>query len=499
MASPVVQISAYGSHSLALKSDGTIVGWGIDNYGQITIPAGLTDAIAVAAGNRHSLAIKANGTVVGWGLDSSGQSTPTAGLTGVTAISAGDDHSIALKSDGTVVGWGLNTSGQITIPAGLTGVIAISAKKNHSLALKSDGTVVGWGSDSFGQASPPVSLTDATAISAGLLHGLALKSDSTVVGWGNNGSGQITIPAGLTGVIAISCGDAHSLAVKSDGTVVGWGSNGSGESTIPADLTDATAISGGNSYSLALKSAGTVIGWGNDSWGKATPPSSIQPPVDLEINATLSISAIFDNSVSVALSANLDFGASFSGFQDWVSALPPLQLQEVYRLVITGAPDGIADLHVGGISSWQATNQAGGRSSYLQAVIPSAELLMPDIDARQNGELVIQKGYRLAGGATRFEEILRSRFDTLRPDRGQRALTVTVSGYLLKESSSLGARTLTGVRSISSPNGQRRVRCEIDMFLQPGMTAHVLGESFVVDYINYYVNSTDKFCEVSER
>ncbi|MBY5961881.1 hypothetical protein [Marinobacter nauticus] len=197
--------------------------------------------------------------------------------------------------------------------------------------------------------------------------------------------------------------------------------------------------------------------------------------------------------------ASVDLSVSGVGFQDWVSLLPPVQLQEVYRLVITGAKDGMSDLAIGGISSWQATNQAGGRSSYVQAVIPAADRYLADIDARQNGELVIEKGYRLAGGVTRHEEILRAKFDMARPDQGRRSLTLTVSGYMRGKPLSSGSRTLTGVRMISKPNGKRRVTCDIDLFLQPGMTVTALNETFRADYINYYVTQADKFCEVGER
>lgn len=196
---------------------------------------------------------------------------------------------------------------------------------------------------------------------------------------------------------------------------------------------------------------------------------------------------------------SLDFLAAGVGYQDWVSQLPPLELQEVYRLVLTGAEDSLDDLLIGGISSWQATNQADGRSSYLQAVIPAADEILSEIEARQNGQIVIQKGYRLSNGEARYEEILRARFDNLRPDRGQRALTVTVSGYLPGKAASSGRRALSGIRSISVQNGKRRVRCDIDLFLQPGMTVDALEDTFRAGFINYYVSQTDKFCEVGER
>src|SRR5947208_233919 len=48
------------------------------------------------------------GTVLAWGCGGGndfGQCTVPSGLSGVTAIAAGLSHSLALKSDGTVVDW----------------------------------------------------------------------------------------------------------------------------------------------------------------------------------------------------------------------------------------------------------------------------------------------------------------------------------------------------------------------------------------------------------
>jgi len=260
----------------------TVVGWGADFFGQATSPAGLSGVTAVAAGALHSLALKSDGTVVGWGYsDGAGAETPPAGLSGVTAIAAGAVHSLALKSDGTVVAWGSDAFGQTTVPAGLSGVTAIAAGLFHSLALKSDGTVVGWGYNDYGQTTPPAGLSDVVAIAAGLYHNLALKSDGTVVGWGADISGQVTPPASLSGVVAVAAGLFHSLALKSDGTVVGWGDSfGTGAETPPAGLSGVTAIAAaddgaGGSYSLALKSDGTVVGWGSNAFGQATPPAGL--------------------------------------------------------------------------------------------------------------------------------------------------------------------------------------------------------------------------------
>tara|TARA_R100000306_G_C4375523_1_gene141800 strand:- start:1392 stop:2846 length:1455 start_codon:yes stop_codon:yes gene_type:complete len=223
---------------------------------------------------------------------------------------------------------------------------------------------------------------------------------------------------------------------------------------------------------------------------------------DVALNATLPIEAEFTVQVNPAeVSLDVTFPINFRAvaYQDWVSKLPPVEIQEVYQLVITGAQDGLDDLVIGGISSWQATNQAGTRSAYVQAVIPAADQYVADIEARSNGELVIQKGYKLATGQVQYEEILRSAFDDARPDQGRSSVTLTVSGYMRGRPVSNGNRVLTGIRSTSKPNGKRRVLCDIDLFLQPGMTVTALNESFQADYINYYVNDTDKFCEVGER
>ena len=83
---------------------------------------------AIAAGEHHSLALRADGTVVGWGGNLVEPIVPPDDATNVVAIAAGAYHSLALRADGTVVGWGRETCGEVTVPASATNVVAITAR-----------------------------------------------------------------------------------------------------------------------------------------------------------------------------------------------------------------------------------------------------------------------------------------------------------------------------------------------------------------------------------
>jgi Regulator of chromosome condensation (RCC1) repeat len=219
----VVGIAAGGSHSLALTSNGKIVGWGQDKYGECEVPPALASqtATAIDGGYNSTLALTSNGKVFAWGNDIYGQSTVPASLNSqtVTGISAGGFHSLAVTSNGKVTAWGNNDYGQCNVPASLSTktVVAVSGGAFHSLALTSTGQVVAWGANWVGQCNVPASLTGKTvvAISAGESHNLALTSEGKVVAWGDNFKGQCDPPSYLDPmpVAAVSAGGLHSLAL----------------------------------------------------------------------------------------------------------------------------------------------------------------------------------------------------------------------------------------------------------------------------------------------
>lgn len=265
-----VGIAASYFFSLALKSDGTVLGWGSNHRAQAIgvqtsdldqtnglVRVGgqvLSNVTSIAAAGNFSLALRGDGQVVTWG-----QNTVPAGVSNVVAIAAGGFYSVALKSDGTVLSWCSNPPGEAHVPAGLSNVVAIATgggDYENSLALKKDGTVVVWGMQS--DPSSSASLNNVTAVAAGRSFGLALKRDGTVVGWGYNRGGQSTgipttnspyISSGpvriggqvLTNAVAIAAGDQYGLALKSDGTVAAWGDHRFYRA-VPAGLTNVVAI-----------------------------------------------------------------------------------------------------------------------------------------------------------------------------------------------------------------------------------------------------------------
>jgi len=84
--SGVTAIAAGGVHSLALKSDGTVWAWGTNFLGQLGVGGAITyfctspmqipslsGVTAIVAGVTHSLALKSDGTVWAWGDNPNGE------------------------------------------------------------------------------------------------------------------------------------------------------------------------------------------------------------------------------------------------------------------------------------------------------------------------------------------------------------------------------------------------------------------------------------------
>ncbi|WP_431047992.1 CAP domain-containing protein [Streptomyces sp. P1-3] len=291
------------------------------------------EVAAISAGSSHSLAVKTDGTVWAWGDNNDGELgdgtttdrlTPhqVPGLSGVVDVAAGWNHSLALTADSLVWAWGANDEVQLGVgdtlgrptPVLVLGyhdtiapVIAIAAGSYHNLVLDQQGYMYAWGPNTSGQVGDPdyfsiwpysykaprpvqVDVPDVVAIAAGGCHSLALTSYGWVAAWGGNaygelGTGDTTLRSepvpvpGLKDVVAIAAGGGHSLALKNDGSVWAWGDNKWGQlgdgttvdqlkpKRVPG-LVTVTAIAAGAFHSLALTNGGDVWAWGNNAFGQ---------------------------------------------------------------------------------------------------------------------------------------------------------------------------------------------------------------------------------------
>jgi alpha-tubulin suppressor-like RCC1 family protein len=184
--SGIISVATGDRHTIAAKSDGTVWVWGANDMGQLgqgsiggpnvpdpTPVAGITDAVAVGSGLFHCLVIRSNGTVLAWGSNDFGQlgngtkttnpsPGPVPGLEDVTSATGGILFSLARKSDGTIWSWGDNSFGQLgnTVPGfsanpvpvlQLPAVSAARAGSTHAVSLVDNGTIRCWGRNLFSQ------------------------------------------------------------------------------------------------------------------------------------------------------------------------------------------------------------------------------------------------------------------------------------------------------------------------------------------------------------
>jgi len=286
----VTQVRGGCNFTVALTSKGQVLTWGDNTSGQLGIgttggesttpvqvhlPAGTT-VTAVRAGCAFVIALTSDGSVLTWGDNTFGQpgdgttvnrSTPVfpnlpPGIV-ITAISAGASHSLALASNHLAIyAWRRNQFGQlgndattdsstpVLVGTAVSKFVGLAATFGDSYALTTDGRVLSWGDNTFGELGTTVSLPSTpnpvfvatpagvkvSSLAAGGFHVLARTSTGHVLGWGFNDRGQVgdgtttdrfqpvpvTLPGNAT-VTALAAGSLHSVALTTTGKVFAWG------------------------------------------------------------------------------------------------------------------------------------------------------------------------------------------------------------------------------------------------------------------------------------
>jgi alpha-tubulin suppressor-like RCC1 family protein len=295
-------------HNVALKYDGTVWTWGWNAFGQLgngttndswtPTQAGLTASppltnVTMLGGRPYfTLAVKADGTIWAWGMNQFGQmgngtvtpfGSPPVSVPGMVAnsqpggpvnsprqVTCGYQFGAALTTNGTVWTWGSGSHGElgdgpivtnynpVQVP-GLTNITAISAGWFHILALRGDGTVWDWGNNTSGElgdgsiinrsnAVQVLNVSNIISVSGGDSHSSALAANGIVWKWGRNDVGELGINAadnnahpyatnivtdkfgnGFSNVVMCAARDYHNIAVKADGSVWMWGANDQGQ------------------------------------------------------------------------------------------------------------------------------------------------------------------------------------------------------------------------------------------------------------------------------
>jgi alpha-tubulin suppressor-like RCC1 family protein len=340
----VVDIGGGREHVIALRSDGTVVTWGSDFYGQLGNGAG----------------------------DTSNHNTPVsvAGLTNIVDVDDGHYHSIALRSDGTAWVWGFGSLGQlgngsttvrVHVPVQfgtLSNVERVFGGRDMTFALLDDGTVWCAGSNANGECgegatepktTSPIEiegLANVVDMAGGRNHGVALKANGTVWTWGLNVDGQLgdgtrvshadpRQVAGLPEIVDVGAGADHSVAVTATGDVYtwGWGARGQlglgdeNDRLVPTKvmgISNAAISEAGRDHTLIITTTGHLVTWGENAFQQTgnTTADEVLTPFDVP-NLDNVVAAAGGQAYSVVLQANDAppvpvFTDGFdSGLSDW--------------------------------------------------------------------------------------------------------------------------------------------------------------------------------------
>lgn len=270
-----VAVSAGGTHVVAIRSDKSLWGWGLNTSGQL----GTGDFLArsspvqistsswsiVSAGNTHTTAITTNGKLFTWGdntIGTLGYTTPAQSYFSWTSVAGNSNFTVAIRNDGLLFAWGINTNGQLgdfttinrssPVQIGTSSWLMVSSEGFQGCvhAIRSDGTLWGWGlntNSTLGlgdviSRSSPVQVSGGGSwikVSTGQVHTIALKADYTLWGWGLNNFGTIgdgttinrssPVQIGNSSWTNISVGYRAHYAIRLDGKLFAWGWNSEGQ------------------------------------------------------------------------------------------------------------------------------------------------------------------------------------------------------------------------------------------------------------------------------
>ncbi len=243
------KISAGRNHSLAVRSDGTVLAVGSNKYGQCDVGE-WTDIIAVCAGADFSLGLRKDGTVLATGSNKHGQ-CDVSEWSNVRSIAANDYDSFAVTNQGKLLFSGYHDYSDSLAADNIRDVYAGAYQ---GACILSDGSII-TSNLSSRSSLKPASVVLSTALSVSLMWDGTISSEfDRIPQWDNivaltmnarglvglTSEGQVesfflresdTVDFDLDGkyIVAASAGGGHYLFLSSDGKVYAFGDNSSGQ------------------------------------------------------------------------------------------------------------------------------------------------------------------------------------------------------------------------------------------------------------------------------
>ena len=160
-----VQVSAYDSHAVGLKADGTVVTNGSEDVSE------WKNIVQIAAGRTHTAAITEDGEVLCTGSEAA---CKVEGWTNITNIYAGNAVTIGISSDGTV-----HASGADAVD-GISGIKSADIGDSQILLVTTSGTVKSYSLTS-NPAADVSSWSDIDAVTAGSEYVAGMTGKGKVV------------------------------------------------------------------------------------------------------------------------------------------------------------------------------------------------------------------------------------------------------------------------------------------------------------------------------
>jgi len=306
-------VTAGKSYASAIRTDGGLFAWGLNNTYQLgdgttinrssPVQIGTSSWALVNAGERTTVGITSNRSLFGWG-NNENFATGVSDFVSPVSVGPGWNSTAIVSRNGRLYAWGYNVAGTIgdgttvnkswPVQIGTSSWSQVHGGASHTAAINSIGQLYAWGLNTSGQLgdntsinrSSPVLISTSswTQVRLGLSHTMALRTDGALFAWGSNSNAQLglninsftanfssPVQVGTSSWIQIGTNNLTTHAIRSDGGLFGWGDNSVGQignNTVNVDGTLSwTQVANGFASAtqfrtFGIRSDGALLAWG---------------------------------------------------------------------------------------------------------------------------------------------------------------------------------------------------------------------------------------------